>query len=341
MMQHICDKCNKSFKRNSNLQYHILNNICTIAANKDKNYMCKFCKSYFSCQPSLSRHVNHFCKVKKNNDNQKNIIFNNLIKLEQEKLHKDDDNDKQNNFNNRLTILEEKNNKLEGENKELKKELDELKKSIKTDNKSIKTKKKSIITNNNINNGTINNTINNNNNIILVSYGNEDMAKIDKKEILKALGNGFFSSVKLTKTVHFNPKYPEYHNVFISNIKNRYAMMYSDGIWELITKEKLINQIYEDKKAFIEENFEEFVDSLVPSRKKALQKWLEMDEEEKTIKDIKEQLKLLLYNYRKLIENSAKIENTITKTITNDIDGVTNDDNGGDNDINDEDDNIA
>jgi CTP:phosphocholine cytidylyltransferase-like protein len=62
---------------------------------------------------------------------------------------------------------------------------------------------------NNINNGTLNN------NIILVGYGKEDMSKIYHKEILKGLQNGFYSTVKLTDTIHFNPKYPEYHNIYI------------------------------------------------------------------------------------------------------------------------------
>ena len=69
--------------------------------------------------------------------------------------------------------------------------------------------------NNKINNGTINN------NIVLIGYGKEDLAKIDKKDILKSLKKGFYSTIQLTESVHFNPKYPEYHNVYISNIKDK------------------------------------------------------------------------------------------------------------------------
>ena len=43
---------------------------------------------------------------------------------------------------------------------------------------------------------------------------------IDNGDILKCLKKGFYSTIYLTEAVHFNPKYPEYHNVYISNIKD-------------------------------------------------------------------------------------------------------------------------
>ena len=158
----------------------------------------------------------------------------------------------------------------------------------------------------NINNGTVNNGIVNNgtvNNIILVGYGKEDLSKLNNADILKALQGGFYSTLKLTEAVHFNPKHPEYHNIYISNMKDKYAMMFDGNIWMLTTKEDLINQIYEDKKNYIEENLEEFIESLSESRKKALDRWLDTDDDDAKIKEIKNNIKLLLYNSRKLVQN--------------------------------------
>ena len=302
-MTHKCDKCNKLFQRKANLNYHISNTVCytdidadtnaneNIVIDKDGNNICKFCNKIFTTQPSLSRHINHTCKIKKIDDEQKDMILKKLIKIEQE-------NEK---LKQITCVLQKKQHDTEKENKELKQEVKKLKKSIhNAHNQNV-----SVICNNITNNGMINN-------ILLVGYGMEDMKKIDKKEILKSLHKGFFSSVCLTKSVHFNPKYPEYHNVFISNIKNRYAMMYSDGKWILTTKDDLINQIYEDKKTFIEENFEEFIESLPLSRKNALRRWLDLNDDDQKIGDIKEQIKLLLYNCRNVIDDNLKIASNLT-----------------------------
>ena len=86
-------------------------------------------------------------------------------------------------------------------------ENDQLKKKVVTlEKNAVKVTK--IINNKieNINNGIVAN-------INLIGYGKEDLSKIDKNEILRAIRCGFDSSIKLTEALHFNPKHPEYHNV--------------------------------------------------------------------------------------------------------------------------------
>jgi len=134
----------------------------------------------------------------------------------------------------------------------------------------------------------------------LVGYGKEDISKLDKSELIKALQNGFYSTTKLTEALHFNPKYPEYHNIYISNIKDKYAMMYDGTDWTLTMKDDLITRIYDDKKNYIEENLDEFIESLSISRKNALERWLNTDDNDNKIKEVKEHIKLLLYNKRSI-----------------------------------------
>ena len=50
----------------------------------------------------------------------------------------------------------------------------------------------------------------------------------------------------------FNPDYPEYHNVYISSMKDKYAMMYDGHNWNLVMKKDLIDKIYDDNKNYIE-----------------------------------------------------------------------------------------
>ena len=149
--------------------------------------------------------------------------------------------------------------------------------------------------------------------INLIGYGKEDMSKIDKKEIIKAIQQGFDSTIKLTETLHFNPKHPEYHNVYITNVKDKYAMMFDGKDWNLTMKDILINKIYDDKKNYIEENLDEFIDSLSMSRKKALERWLTTDDDDEKISKLKNEIKLLLYNKRDLILNKQEENATGSK----------------------------
>ena len=84
-------------------------------------------------------------------------------------------------------------------------------------------------------------------------------------------------------------------------MKDKYAMMYDGENWNLTMKDDLINKIYDDKKNYIEENLDDFVDSLSLSRKKALERWLTTDDNDDRIYKIKNEIKLLLYNKRNLI----------------------------------------
>ena len=51
----------------------------------------------------------------------------------------------------------------------------------------------------------------------------------------------------------------------------------------------------DDAENYIEENLDEFIDSLTKSQKKALDRWMDIDEEHGKIKEIKDKIKLFPY----------------------------------------------
>lgn len=297
-----CGICKSEFTTKLGLQYHIQHKACKLV----KKINCPKCGKSFTLKSNMSQHMKTRCKNKNdnkiNNDqdngNKENII-NNKEKIYEKLLE----------LQNEIETLKEKSNKLEKENIELKKDIENNKKC-------------NINLTNNSNNGIINNgTLH----ISLVGYGKENMKKIDEKEIINVFKNGFHSTLKLTDTLHFNPKYPENHNVYISNMKNKYAMIYDGEDWKLVTKDELIDRIYDDKKNYIEENFDKFIDSLTVSQKNALKRWLDTEDNDK-IKRIKEQIKLLLYNKRNIPINNKIIKNLDVDIKIDNIKADKNDD---------------
>jgi hypothetical protein len=278
MTQYICEECNKCFSRKINLEHHIEKGACKV-----NEFHCPYCKKEFTTQTNMYRHVRTSCIAKREVDKNKGEIYVNLLKMEQ----KFDDMKKRNDD------LEEK---MMKRNEDLENEIKKLKEDMINVN----------MINVNNNKGTVNQIANQTINVIVVGYGMEDMTKLNQSEILRALQSGYYSTVKLTEAVHFNPKFPEYHNIYISNMRDKYAMMLDGKKWCLTTKEDLINKIYEDKKNYIEENLDTFVASLSISRRNALKRWLDADDEDPKISDIKENIKLLLYNSKETVLNKIK-----------------------------------
>ena len=255
MSNFVCDDCGSSFKRRENMQYHVKNKVCS-GGSKTAKHSCRYCNKNFTTATIMYRHVNHTCKVRKNEENKKDEIFERLINLE-------------------------------NENKTLKKRLMTMEDKI--DEKT-----------NNVNNGVINHgkmnlTVNNN---YIVGYGKEDHSIINRDELLQVFRSGFNSPLRLTETMHFNSKYPEFHNVYISSMKNKYAMMYDGNEWTLVMKDDLIDKLYDNKRDYIEENLDEFLESLTRSQRKALHRWMNAGDDHPYIAKIKNDIKLLLYNKR-------------------------------------------
>jgi hypothetical protein len=262
-----CEKCGQEFAGRECLKYHAGHGAC-----KRKDYICKYCKHSFTSSTNMYRHMKHNCKVKKDQKNEMEKIYELLLGLKED------------------------NKTLKKDNQDLKKDNDSLKRQM---NKLLQvptiTKNTTINNeNNNINHGVVINTY-------LVAHGKEDRSRLDTTDLIKVLKSGFNSTIKLTEAVNFNPRFPEYHNVYISSIKDKYAMVYDGKDWKLVIRTDLVEEIYENNKDYIEENMERFFDSLSASCKRSLNRWLNTEEEDDKIKKIKDDIKLLLYNSRKMV----------------------------------------
>jgi hypothetical protein len=156
-----------------------------------------------------------------------------------------------------------------------------------------------------------------NNNYFLVTFGKENIDEIDQNKILECMQGGFMSTLKLTEAVHFDPQKPENHNIYISNKKDQYIEIYQDGKWKSTMKDDIIEDLYNNKKDYIEDNMELFLDQLTKTQKDGLRRYLGTDENDLTIKNIKKEIKLLLYNNRNIPQKTKKTKKRKKKNISN------------------------
>ena len=332
MVMHICELCNKIFTKKSTYNYHINEkkrscelkaenfpqissflpkkaeilpknihqitpklhqNTPTLHQNYTKIHQitpkaenkCNYCYNTYCRSNVLKKHL-LICKVKKQEISEKEEILNKLL---------------------------EQNNKLALTIEELNKKIDKLENNNKINNHTQNNKNIK-----NQNNG-ISNTIN------IIGFGKEDLSKIDNTSFFEALTQmGYNIPTKMLEKIHINEKYPEYKNIYISDINRGNAMIYDGKKWKLDKYDNISDKLLDKVLHFIEERYDEIKDDASISDKKKTNmktrlKILEIMkdyEEEKERKrheylrnQCKDKIKIDLYNNRESIaEENPKLE---------------------------------
>jgi len=178
----------------------------------------------------------------------------------------------------------------------------------------------------NLNNGIINNTF-------IIQHEKEDFSKIDDKVFLDAFlkNTGAKIPEKIIEGIHFNEQYPEYKNIYISDINREKIMIHNGKDWFLTPSNNITSNLLDKTIHFSENKYEtisEKKDYLDERNKKKIESGLKIME---LIKDFdsdeqddfgnllskkeidrriylrvkaEEYIKLLLYNKKDLILNS-------------------------------------
>ena len=140
-----------------------------------------------------------------------------------------------------------------------------------------------------------------NNNITLIAHNKQpDLSHLTNKDYVKIMNRGFNSVPKLIEAIHFNPKKPENHNVYIPNIKNKYAMVWNGNKWELNNQDDVIEDMYEENSDILIDKLDELCNN--PKIRKKFKRFIDKKEEDDIRNKIKEDIKLLLYNNKNLVK---------------------------------------
>jgi ElaB/YqjD/DUF883 family membrane-anchored ribosome-binding protein len=147
------------------------------------------------------------------------------------------------------------------------------------------------------------NTTNIQNNIIL-AYRETDTTHLIENDYVNAIKKVNMSINYLIEKIHFNPEKPENMNIYISNIKNKYLMLFENGTWKMKTRRKEIERLIEDKEDLINEWIENNKNKH-PELKPKIQRYInnKNDKDDPSIDFIKDEVELLLYNKKNMITN--------------------------------------
>lgn len=232
---------------------------------------CKFCNKTFLRKDSLPRHLKT-CKEKKKDD---------------------EDRD------NLMALVNMLNSQLVEQREQLKEQKEQLKEQ-KEQNREQQKQIKELIKKAGVNIGTQNIQ----QNIKILAYKNTDLSHLTDQDYLQCLNRSNMVIPNLIKKIHFNPKKPENHNIYISNIKNKYVMIYDGGKWNLHNQDETIDDLIDTNEVVIEQKLEEWLENgqEYPEIMKKFNRYLEKKEKDDVINKIKEEIKLILFNNRKAPE---------------------------------------
>ncbi len=272
---------------------------------------CNYCHKIFAREYNLSRHISKSCKVRKADNQEKETILQMLIKEMEEQKRKVQQLERELKKSSASVIgsadATSQQLQLYGQRNEREMQAPGLGLGLEQGQVPINTNTTNIqnMTNNNqqIN---INTT---NNNIKLVAFGKEDLSYISKKKLKEIMAKGFQSVPTLIEYIHFDKNKPEQHNIYISNMKDTYAIAYDGFRWILMEKKEAVDKLYEEKASFLEIKLGDMYNQVEQKTKDKMERYLETQEEEQVEKPLKSQIKLMLYNKNHIpLKTRRKIE---------------------------------
>jgi hypothetical protein len=142
------------------------------------------------------------------------------------------------------------------------------------------------------------NTTNNVNNINLLSYRETDLSHLTDQDYRYCIKKVNHCVKSMIEKVHFNPSKPENMNIYISNLKEKYIMVYDGVNWNVANRKDELDRLYEEKEMMLEEWLDSTPDEEL---KKKFMRYLENKDNDECLNRIKEEIKLMLYNKQNML----------------------------------------
>ena len=139
--------------------------------------------------------------------------------------------------------------------------------------------------------------------IKILAYKDTDLSHLTDKDYLKCIKHSNFCVPNLIEKIHFNPKKPENHNIYISNLKNNYVMIYNGNKWMICDREDSIQSLIDENEGILEQKIEEWLENgnEYPEIMKKFNRYIEKKEDDRVLNKVKNEIRLMLFNNRDMI----------------------------------------
>jgi len=164
-----------------------------------------------------------------------------------------------------------------------------------TQNNITQTQTQQTQTQNNINNITI----------VVLPHNKPNISHLTDLDYYNILGRSLNSIPQMIEQIHFNKNMPQNHNLYISNIKNKYIMAYNGKEWSIKNRDDIITDLINENELRLEDwlSSEEHIHKKYPNAMDRFDHYLRMKEKDKNLDMIKNEIQMLLYNKRNMIKN--------------------------------------
>ena len=311
MVQYTCIKCSRIFNHKGKYEKHLTRkNSCEHKIIKVEQSLVKV--EQLLQEPVDSLDSNQCCSCYKSFANKSSRIrHENTSKcfykkiIEDEKI-KEQKLDEPLDIHDELKEIKEKNRKLE-------EKLAELELMLKKGINPIVAQTTNNTNMNNNNNILTHTNSHNVQNIVVNMYGKENLTHITDPKLIYIMDRGFMSVSAYILLKYFSDKMPENSNVYSSDIKSKYIMVYDGKRWNIKDKADVIEHMYSVNCEELQDKFYEFkeADRIPMKVMERFAKFINAYEEDHIKKEIKEDIKKILFNEREKSLKNKRIKAAI------------------------------
>lgn len=142
----------------------------------------------------------------------------------------------------------------------------------------------------------------------MLNLGSEDLGMLDPSDFYYNLDNGVDGMVNLIEKVNYNEKYPQNHNILITNQSDNYCLVYHEDQWQQMYRKDLFIRLIMRHYKWMDA-FTKIYKDYIKSKQQAQYEQMKIDikSDTKNLKRIVgEPFIEMAIKYKKMIQESAK-----------------------------------